>query len=66
MTAVAGSKFALGADSSAALARIPGRVGGRMFLAAAGCVLALVLSAIAGAVATGTLGGGAALRRGRR
>ena len=30
-----------------------------MFLAAAGCVLALLLSAIAGAVATGTLGGGA-------
>ena len=30
-----------------------------MLLAAAGCVLALLLSAIAGAVATGTLGGGA-------
>ncbi len=55
----AGSEFAAASDSSAALARVPGRVGGRLLLAAAGCALALVLSALAGAVATGTLGGGA-------
>ena len=49
------STFGVGREAPAAVARVPGRIGGRMLLGAVGLVLAVVVGAVAGAVAPSPL-----------